>query len=112
MFQNAIRAGSESCCESVHGARILPSAPTFDSETGVQVSGQDKNVCSESSENFIYLMQNLRIGNNDCLTFFNSGANAHLIVGTIGGAREVTANILQCHSFGSDWRWSSHDGVW
>ena len=46
---------------------------------GVQVSCQDKNLCSESSENSIYLIQNLRIGNSDCLTFYDSGANAHLI---------------------------------
>ena len=66
-------------CESIHGASIFPPAPTLDSKTGVQVTCQDKNVCSESSENFIYLMQNLRIGNGNCLTFFDSGANAHLI---------------------------------
>ena len=65
MFQNAIRAGSESLFESIHGVEILPPAPKFDSETGVQVSCQDKNVCAESSENSIYLMQNLRIGNSD-----------------------------------------------
>ena len=28
-------------------------------------------------------MQNLRIGNSDCLTFFDSGANAHLIDGQL-----------------------------
>ena len=71
MFQNAIRAGSESFCESIHGA--------FDSETGVQVSCQNKNVCSESSENSIYLMQNLRTGNSDCITFFDSGVNLTLL---------------------------------
>ena len=48
MFKNAIRADSESFCESVYGARILPPAPTFDSETGVQVSCQDMKMCSES----------------------------------------------------------------
>ena len=79
MFQNVIKAGSESVCGSVHVARILPQAPTFDSEMGVQVSGQEKNMCSEISKNSIYLMQNLRIVNSNCLTFFNSGANAHRI---------------------------------
>ena len=78
-FQSNTKAGSESLYGSIHGVGILPPAPTFDSETGVQVSCQDKNVCSESSENSIYLMQNLRIGNSDCLIFFASGANAHLI---------------------------------
>ena len=83
MFQNAIRAGSESFCESVHGARILPPAPTFDSKTGIQVLCQEENVCFEISESSIYLMQNLRIGNSDCLTFFDSGANAHLVNGQL-----------------------------
>ena len=79
MFQNTTRAGSESFYGSIHGVGILPPAPTFDSKIGVQIFCQDKNVCSESSDNSIYLMQNLRIGNSDCLTFFYSGANAHLI---------------------------------
>ena len=83
MFQNTIRVGSKSLYESIHGLRILPPAPTFDSETGVQVSCQVKNVYSESLENSIYLMQSLRIGNNKCLTFFDSGANAHLIDGQL-----------------------------
>ena len=38
---------------------------------------------TESSENSIYLMQNLRIGNSNCLTFFDSGANVHLIDRTL-----------------------------
>ena len=64
MFQNTTRAGSESFYESIHGVGILPPAPTFDSKIGVQIFCQDKNVCSESSDNSIYLMQNLRIGNS------------------------------------------------
>ena len=83
MFKKARRVGQESSSEPVQRAGILPPAPTFDSKTGVQVSSLDKNVCSESSENFIYLMQNLRIGNNDCLTFFDSGVNSHLIDGQL-----------------------------
>ena len=47
----------------------------------IQVSCLDKNICSESSENSIYLMQNLRIENSVCLTFLYSGANAYLIDG-------------------------------
>ena len=41
------------------------------------------NVCSKNSENSIYLMQNLRIGNSDCLTFFDSGAKTHLVDGQL-----------------------------
>ena len=79
MFQNVIKEGSVTFRESSHGARILPPAPTFDSKTGIQVLCQEENVCFEISESSIYLMQNLRIGDNHCLTFFDSGANAHLI---------------------------------
>ena len=50
----------------------------FDSETGKNLEIQ-----TESSENSIYLMQNLRIGNSNCLTFFDSGAYAHLSDGTL-----------------------------
>ena len=34
-------------------------------------------------------MQNLRIGNSDCLTFFNSGENAHLIDGQLARKEEL-----------------------
>ena len=32
---NNKKEGSENSCKSIHGARILPPAPTFDSETEV-----------------------------------------------------------------------------
>ena len=63
--------------------KTFPPAPTIDSKTGLLVLCQEENVFSESSESSIYLMQNLRIGNSDCLTFFNSVANAHLINGKL-----------------------------
>ena len=74
-----IKDSSESSLELSHGINILPPAPTIDSETGLQVLCKEGKVCSESSESSIYLMQNLRIGDSDYLTFFDSGANAHLI---------------------------------
>ena len=77
-------------CETFHGIGILPPGPTFDSKTGVQVLCQEKNVCSKISENSIYLMQNLRIGDRDCLTFFNSGA--HLINRSISRERKISSN--------------------
>ena len=60
-------------------AMTLPPAPTFDSETGVRISNEKQKIHPESPEHFIYLMQRLRIGNSECLTFFDSRANAHLI---------------------------------
>ena len=60
-------------------AMTLPPAPTFDSETGVRISNEKQKIHPESPEHFIYLMQRLRIGNSECLTFSDSRANAHLI---------------------------------
>ena len=57
----------------------LPPAPTFDSETGERIVVENLNIHPESSEASIYLMQKLRIGNSECLTFFDSGANAYII---------------------------------
>ena len=100
--------GSESFLESSHRAKILPPAPPFDFESGIQVLCQYKNVCSEISESSIYLMQNLRIGNSDYLTFLDSGANAYLIDGQL-----VEKESLQLISSNStDWRWINYDGVW
>ena len=45
----------------------------------LQVQCQDEDISSESTESSIYLMQNLRVGDSNCVTFFDSGANAHLI---------------------------------
>ena len=74
MFQNlGIKDSLENFLESCHGINILPSAPTIDSETGLQVLCQEENICSESSESSIYLMQ---IEKSDCLTFIHSRANA------------------------------------
>ena len=66
---------------SAHRMKVFPQAPIIDSETGYQVICEDEDICTESAENSIYLLQNLRVGDSNCLTFFDSGANAHLIDG-------------------------------
>ena len=81
MFKKTRRVEPGSSNDFTKRVGTLSAAPTFDSKTGAQVSPLDKNVCPESSENSINLMQNLRIGN--CLTFFDSGANSHLIDGQL-----------------------------
>ena len=57
----------------------LPPAPIFDSETGEKLEDKYQKIEPESSEHSIFLMQRLRIGKSECLTFFDSGANTHLI---------------------------------
>ena len=46
---------------------------------GVKISDEKLKILPESSKHSIYLMQKLRIGNSECLTFFYFGANTHLI---------------------------------
>ena len=63
--------------------RNLDEAPTFNSQTGDQVSAQPEAVDPEVSENSSYILQNIKIGNSECLVFFDTGANSHVIDGNI-----------------------------
>ena len=74
---------------SAHGSKVFPQAPIIDSETGYRVECEDEDICTESAENSIYLMQNLRVGDSNCLTFFDSGANAHLIDGQMARQEDL-----------------------
>ena len=74
---------------SSHGMKIFPLAPAIDSKTGHQVLCEEEDICSESSESSIYLMQNLRVGDSNCWTFFDSGANAHLKDGQLARQEEL-----------------------
>ena len=58
-------------------------SPTIDSETGERVICSKGQIIPESKEHSFYLMQTLRIGSSECLTFFDPGANTHLIDGII-----------------------------
>ena len=90
MYQtNVIMEGPEKSVESGHGMKIFPPAPVIDSETGPRVLCEEEDICSESSESSIYLMQNLRVVDSNCLTFFDSEANAHLIDGQLARQEEL-----------------------
>ena len=90
MYQtNIIVHKPEKSLNSSHGMKIFPPAPAIDSETGHQVLCDEEDICSESSESSTYLMQNLRIEDSNCLKFFDSGANAHLINGELARQEEL-----------------------
>ena len=74
--------------ESGHGVKIFPQAPVIDSETAHRVICENEDICPESSESSIYLMQNRQEGDSNSLTFFNSGANIHLIDGQLARSEE------------------------
>ena len=57
--------------------------PCFDSSTGQPVQTSDDVIISESSEDSLYIMQELQFGDHQCLTFFDSGSNQHVIEGDL-----------------------------
>ena len=75
--------------ESSHGLKMFHPAPSIDSETGLRVQCQDEDISPESTEFSIYLMQNLRVGDSNCLTCFDSGASAHLVDGQLARNEEL-----------------------
>ena len=83
MFQKMKKKKKTKKTKSTQDEVFLLPALTFDSETGEVLKKDKLEIQSESSENSLYMIQNLRIGNSNCLTFFVSTANAHLIEGTL-----------------------------
>ena len=75
--------------ESGHRVKTFPQAPVIDSETGHRVLCEEGDICPESSESAIYLMQTLRVGDSSSLPFFYSGANTHLIDGQLARMEEL-----------------------
>ena len=57
----------------------MDEAPTFNSQTGDQVSVKPESVDPEVLENSSYILQNIKLGKTECLEFFDTGANSHLI---------------------------------
>ena len=89
MFKRTKRVKTRNSGETRQNSGILSQALIFNSETGAQVTSINENICPESPDNSIYFMQNPRIGNSECLTFFHSGANSHLIDGQLAEKEEL-----------------------
>ena len=73
-------------CEEVS---MINSTPTIDTCTGLRVPTCENTVIPEVKEHSFYLMQIIRIGDADCLVFFDRGANAHLIKGSIAESESL-----------------------
>ena len=63
--------------------KVNKTTPCIDSHSGARRFPGKKLVLPESKEHAFYLMQILRIGTSDILTFFDGGANSNLISGDI-----------------------------
>ena len=57
----------------------MDEAPTFNSQTGDQVTIQPESVDLEVPENSSYILQNIKLGKSECLVFFDTGANSYLV---------------------------------
>ena len=69
----------------------MDEAPTFNSQTGDQVTVQSEAVDPEISENASYILQNIKLGKSECLIFFDTGANSHLIDGNLASKEGLQA---------------------
>ena len=61
----------------------LKIAPTIDSSTGRRIDHGVETIIPEVREQSFYLMQELLIGNSECLAFFDGGSNTHLMEGKL-----------------------------
>ena len=79
---------------------------TYDTRDGSsrQISQNDPIIMPSKEESF-FIMQQLRIGGEDVLTFFDSGAKVHLVEGSL--AEKVGFTVLDdplCVNW-CGWRW-------
>ena len=69
------------------------STPAINTSTGEKVELTEDLIVQEIDEDSIYVMQMLRLQDQDCLTFYDRGANQHLIDGEMAeciGAKVVS----------------------
>ena len=85
MYQiHSLEPVTANAADGSHEMNLKVPAPTIDSETGERVKcNKDHQIIPEIKEHSFYLMQTLRIGNSECLTFFDPGANTHLVDGNL-----------------------------
>ena len=80
-------------------AKLLPQHHVSQVRSTRLIQQQDK-IVKPSKERPFFVMQQLRIGGEDVLTFYDSGANVHLVEGAL--AERVGFTILdnKCVSIG------------
>ena len=70
-------------CHTEAESMLGKDTPSIDTRTGQEVSPEVSNIIPESKEHSIYILQILRVGSTDVLTFFDSGAKMNLIDGQV-----------------------------
>ena len=81
----ATRKQQESRCflEEDVGVGKIGSTPTIDSSTGHRVNTDPQMIIHECDEHSFFMMQKILIGDAECLVFFDSVSNAHLLDGSV-----------------------------
>ena len=64
-------------------------APCINSNTGERVEPNPENIIPEVREHSFYITQWLKIGKSKCLTFFDPGANTHLVDGALAKKENI-----------------------
>ena len=77
------RQGIECLPETAAELSKMGSTPTIDSSTGHRVKTDQQMIVQECKEHSFFMMQKILIGDAECLVFFDSGSNAHLLDGSI-----------------------------
>ena len=67
--------------------------PVIDTHSGEVVDISENNIISESKQDAFYIMQILNLRGQDVLTFYDSGANYHLIDGNL--AEDISLKVLK-----------------
>ena len=79
-------------------------APAIDTRTGVRVAVPDAYIKREILQDSFYIMQTIRLGQSNCLLFYDKGANLNLIDGALAekeGLQVISAQPTSIRVAGS-----------
>ena len=83
VFSLAPCSNSIECTTCEKPSNLSIKTPTINTQTGIKIPTRLDQIVPEVDEQSAYLMQILRIGDEDVLTFFDSGANTNLVNGDL-----------------------------
>ena len=72
---------------------------------------QDSDIINEVVQDSLYIMQMLKIGNEECLTFFDSGSNQHLMNGSLAEdlkLKVICAENMSIGTVGKNRIWTNY----
>ena len=86
--------------------------PCFNTQTGEIVDDiQDGDIINEVVQDSLYIMQMLKFGNEECLTFFDSGSNQHLMNGSLAEdlkLKVICAENMSIGTVGKNRIWTNY----